>query len=226
MTLFGLSSWLPTLLTGLGLSAAQIVAISAASQAGGFLGSLTTARIIVRYPPLVVAAIGYIPAGLLLALFGTMGANMVGLLITGFLAYFCLIGTQNVVNAMAGQIYPPRVRATGVGWAIGIGRIGGTVGPMLIGLLIAGRRLVGRIIRSCGRCRSSSRLSPPLRCRVRLAISVHATRPRKNPSPNGAAMPGRAGASERAGNPRQSGGPSRSNSASIPAPISSAMALT
>jgi AAHS family 4-hydroxybenzoate transporter-like MFS transporter len=37
------------------------------------------------------------------------------------------------------MIYPTRVRATGVGWAVGAGRIGGIVGPMLGGAALAGQ---------------------------------------------------------------------------------------
>jgi len=38
--------------------------------------------------------------------------------------------------AMAARIYPTQVRTTGIGWAIGMGRIGGVAGPFLGGILI------------------------------------------------------------------------------------------
>jgi AAHS family 4-hydroxybenzoate transporter-like MFS transporter len=34
--------------------------------------------------------------------------------------------------------YPTRIRATGVGWAVGAGRVGGMLGPLLGGAALAG----------------------------------------------------------------------------------------
>jgi MFS family permease len=38
--------------------------------------------------------------------------------------------------AVAARLYPTRVRATGIGWAIGVGRVGAIMGPSIAGLLI------------------------------------------------------------------------------------------
>ena len=47
------------------------------------------------------------------------------------------VGAQGGINALSGLIYPPNIRATGAGWAMGLGRIGGVAGPLLGGALIA-----------------------------------------------------------------------------------------
>ena len=47
------------------------------------------------------------------------------------------IGSQNLANSYISQIYPSTVRSTGLGWALGIGRIGGIVGPTIGGILLA-----------------------------------------------------------------------------------------
>jgi MFS family permease len=39
------------------------------------------------------------------------------------------------MNATAAGIYPAAIRATGVGWALGIGRIGAITGPVIGGVL-------------------------------------------------------------------------------------------
>ena len=46
-------------------------------------------------------------------------------------------GAQGGINALSGLIYPPAIRATGAGWALGFGRVGGVVGPLLGGTLLA-----------------------------------------------------------------------------------------
>jgi AAHS family 4-hydroxybenzoate transporter-like MFS transporter len=41
------------------------------------------------------------------------------------------------VNALPGAVYPPQIRNTGTGWALGIGRLGNIGGPLFGGLLLA-----------------------------------------------------------------------------------------
>jgi AAHS family 4-hydroxybenzoate transporter-like MFS transporter len=47
-----------------------------------------------------------------------------------------IIGGQNASHALSSEFYPTHIRSTGVGWALGIGRIGSIVGPVLGGLLL------------------------------------------------------------------------------------------
>jgi AAHS family 4-hydroxybenzoate transporter-like MFS transporter len=137
ITLFSMTNWLPTLFSSLGITPKQIVTIMAASQGAGLLGSLVAARLVVSYPPFYAATAGYAIAALLLLILGKFGLGYAAILLVNPLLYFFLIGDQNIVNAMAGQLYPPKIRATGTGWAIGIGRIGGILGPSIAGLLLA-----------------------------------------------------------------------------------------
>jgi AAHS family 4-hydroxybenzoate transporter-like MFS transporter len=48
-----------------------------------------------------------------------------------------IIGGQNASHALSSEFYPTHMRSTGVGWALGIGRIGSIVGPLVGGLLLA-----------------------------------------------------------------------------------------
>ena len=49
---------------------------------------------------------------------------------------FCLSGGQKANNALSVYFYPTALRGTGLGWALGIGRIGGVVGPYAAGILL------------------------------------------------------------------------------------------
>jgi AAHS family 4-hydroxybenzoate transporter-like MFS transporter len=54
------------------------------------------------------------------------------------MAFFCgcvIVGTQNALNASAGLIYPTSLRANGVGYALGVGRLGSITGPLIGSLL-------------------------------------------------------------------------------------------
>ena len=46
-------------------------------------------------------------------------------------------GAQAGLNALAAMYYPTTIRATGIGWALGVGRIGSIVGPSVGGLLLS-----------------------------------------------------------------------------------------
>jgi len=54
-----------------------------------------------------------------------------------FLAGFFTFGAQNTANAIAASNYPTAMRSSGIGWALGIGRIGQIVGPLIGGLLLS-----------------------------------------------------------------------------------------
>jgi MFS transporter, AAHS family, 4-hydroxybenzoate transporter len=61
------------------------------------------------------------------------------LMVLCFLAGFFLVGSQIGLNSIAGTMYPTDIRATGAGWALGIGRIGSIVGPVLGGVFLSMR---------------------------------------------------------------------------------------
>jgi AAHS family 4-hydroxybenzoate transporter-like MFS transporter len=54
-----------------------------------------------------------------------------------FAAGICVVGAQTGSNAVAADLYPTAIRATGVGWSLGIGRIGSITGPMLGAALLS-----------------------------------------------------------------------------------------
>ena len=70
-----------------------------------------------------------------------------------------VIGAQFGLNALAGSSYPTFIRSTGVGWALGIGRIGSILGPVVGGVLIA-LKLPTHCARSSRSPTSSSARSP------------------------------------------------------------------
>jgi MFS family permease len=48
-----------------------------------------------------------------------------------------VVGGQAGINTLASMIYPVTMRSTGLGWALGMGRIGSIVGPAVGGLMLA-----------------------------------------------------------------------------------------
>jgi AAHS family 4-hydroxybenzoate transporter-like MFS transporter len=48
-----------------------------------------------------------------------------------------IIGSQTGLNGTCGKLYPARMRTSGLGWALGIGRLGGIAAPVLGAYLLA-----------------------------------------------------------------------------------------
>jgi AAHS family 4-hydroxybenzoate transporter-like MFS transporter len=71
---------------------------------------------------------------MLVLAFANVGA--VGTVVFIIIAGFCSTGTLNAINGATGGAYPFHLRSTGLGWALGIGRIGSILGP-LVGSLAA-----------------------------------------------------------------------------------------
>jgi len=59
------------------------------------------------------------------------------LLLVTFLVGCCVSGGQKSVIAFGSLFYPPDMRSTGVAWALGIGRVGGIIGPIVVGFAVA-----------------------------------------------------------------------------------------
>ncbi len=76
-------------------------------------------------------------ASVFIALIGLVGATMWMLAGIIFCAGFCVVGGQCAANAHAGSFYPTASRSTGVGWALGMGRVGSVIGPLLGGVLMS-----------------------------------------------------------------------------------------
>jgi AAHS family 4-hydroxybenzoate transporter-like MFS transporter len=136
LDIFFLSSWLPTVLHDAGLSLSASVVETALFQGGGVVAGLTLGLFIDRIGFLKVLVPVYIGAGLAIAAIGYAGTALDLIMVASFLAGAFVIGGQNSSNVLAAVFYPTYIRATGVGWALGIGRIGSIVGPVLGGMML------------------------------------------------------------------------------------------
>lgn len=130
-------SWLPTLMREAGLPVRGALLTSAALNLGSVAGSLVFARMVDRRGPHGILASAYLVGGVMVALIG-MATGSMGLLIAAVAAAgFFSIGAQLCMAAVAAEYYPERLRGTGIGWSMGIGRIGAVAGPTIAGVLLS-----------------------------------------------------------------------------------------
>lgn len=136
LDLFFLTNWLPTVLTDLGASDSVAALVGSMFQIGGVVGAIALGRLVDRFAFGALAAV-YLFAAVTVALIGQAGHSIPLATLAIFCAGLGVVGGQNSANGMASSYYPTGVRATGVGWCLGIGRVGSIVGPMLGGMMMA-----------------------------------------------------------------------------------------
>ena len=135
LELYFLSNWLPTVLNDLGASVSAAAAIGSMLQVGGVVGVFTLGSIIDRFSFRALTLVYFI-AVFAVAAIGQLGHSEVFVTMAIFVAGFCIVGGQTAANALTAGFYPTSVRSTGVGWALGIGRVGSIVGPLVGGALM------------------------------------------------------------------------------------------
>jgi MFS transporter, AAHS family, 4-hydroxybenzoate transporter len=137
LDLYFLNSWLPTVIHDAGVPLAQARVITALFQVGGAAAAIVLGRVVDRQMSYGVLAWVYLGAAVCVFLIGLVNGTVAIETAAVFAAGFCVIGGQTCSNSLAAESYPTMLRSTGVGWALGIGRIGSIVGPMLGGLLLS-----------------------------------------------------------------------------------------
>ncbi|MEC5160963.1 MULTISPECIES: MFS transporter [unclassified Janthinobacterium] len=136
LNLYFLSNWLPTIAKDAGLSTANAVLAGTALQVGGTVGTIVMGQLIDRSSFRRVLLPCFVVAAVAIALIGRPDVSLLFLFATIGVAGFCVVGGQPAVNALAASYYPTTLRSTGIGWSLGIGRIGSIIGPVLGGELI------------------------------------------------------------------------------------------
>ena len=137
LMIYFLMSWLPLILRQSGMPLDQAIIGSVALNLGGMIGGILLGLLCDRYNPFVVLACGFLVAGACIAMIGLTVGIPVILLAFVFAAGFAIIGGQTAMHPIATGIYASSVRASGLGAALAIGRIGSIVGPVAGGYLIS-----------------------------------------------------------------------------------------
>jgi AAHS family 4-hydroxybenzoate transporter-like MFS transporter len=132
-----LNSWISVILDQAGLSEVQTAFTNGVMHWGGTIAAICTVFVLGRLGlnwGLILLVLGFTGC-LIIATNGFANAPLLTLAVS--MAGFGVIGCQGVLNASAGLIYPVSCRPTGVGAALGIGRIGSLSGPLVGSYIIA-----------------------------------------------------------------------------------------
>jgi AAHS family 4-hydroxybenzoate transporter-like MFS transporter len=136
LALYFLMSWLPAILVDAGFLIGKAINVSVLFSLGGAIGALLLAQLMSRYGSRQMLTVFFFLAALLCAVVVRLiGSSTFFLTLIIFLSGFLTISAQIGMNATAAGIYPTHIRATGVGWALGIARVGAITGPVIGGVL-------------------------------------------------------------------------------------------
>lgn len=136
MTYF-LTNWIPIIATQNGLTARVAILGAVMLNLGSIIGSIVLGRF-VRKRPAATIVVGYVVGAIAVVAIGQAAHFTPGLLVTCFLAGFFGIGAQLCTVGLCATFYSDSLRATGVGSAVGVARLGAILGPLIGGVLIAG----------------------------------------------------------------------------------------
>jgi AAHS family 4-hydroxybenzoate transporter-like MFS transporter len=137
LNLFLFAYWMPTVLNLIGMSPAQAVFAASLRDLGAIFAVLYLGLAIDRIGPERALALHYAAGAVFIAVIALFALSFAILCVIIFLAGMTIIGSQAGVNGACGKLYPARMRTSGIGWALGIGRLGGIVAPVLGGYLLA-----------------------------------------------------------------------------------------
>ncbi|MFP5516222.1 MAG: MFS transporter [Alphaproteobacteria bacterium] len=130
-------SWLPAVLRQVNMPISAGVTAITLFSIGGAIGCLVTGRLLGTFGTRGVVFIEFCSAMILIcALAFSPGSFWLIMTVVGLLG-FVVQGAQSCMNALVAAFYPTAIRSTGVGWALGVGRLGSIVGPLLGGLLLS-----------------------------------------------------------------------------------------
>jgi len=137
MNLFLFAYWTPQVLHLIGYSPSAAVFASSLRDFGAMFAVLYLGVLIDRVGPQRILALHYAAGAVFIAVVALIALPYMILLATLFLCGLTIVGSQTGANAACGLLYPARMRTSGIGWALGIGRLGGIAAPALGGWLLA-----------------------------------------------------------------------------------------
>ena len=133
--LYFLISWIPKLAENTGLSMELAIYAGTVFNVGAFFGIILQGYCSSKIGLKKTIAIFMVVTAILMGIFKLfIGSDWI-LLVFAFIG-FTLQGGFVGLYAVAARMYPTEFRTTGVGWAIGAGRLGGVIGPALGGIFV------------------------------------------------------------------------------------------
>lgn len=134
-----LANWLATFMYELAdLSIQTFAFYMIIGYFGGASGTLVMGWLMDRMNPYWLIAGYFVVDAVAILSLGFIPPQAAVAFVTALVVWnFCQVGGQTGINNLATLGYPPEMRSSGIGWAGGIGRLGGIIFPALGGMALA-----------------------------------------------------------------------------------------
>jgi len=131
----GLTGWLPSMVIQRGEAISSGFAYGSLIMIASLFGGLSSGWFADRVGSRVKAMIVWYIAAAVAMLFLAVYSDRMMMIVFVAAAGFFVFGAQAVMNNFQVMSYPTEIRGTGMGIAVGLNRVGGILGPFLIGVL-------------------------------------------------------------------------------------------
>ncbi len=135
MSFYYVAKWTPKIVVDMGFSQSQGSAVLTWANVGGMLGGALLGLLTLRYDVKRLTMGVMVLGSLAVALFGRSAHQLGELSLLCAFALFCTNAGIVGMYAIFAHVFPTHVRASGTGFAIGVGRGGSVLGPPLAGWL-------------------------------------------------------------------------------------------
>lgn len=136
-TFYFLMKWIPKLVADMGYSAHSAAEVLVWANVGGTAGSIAVSLLTQRYQLREIVIGALICGSIAVATFGQGLTGLPALSVTAAIAGFFTTGATAGLYAVFARSFPTSLRASGTGVAIGFGRGGAALGPIIAGVLLA-----------------------------------------------------------------------------------------
>jgi len=134
-TFYFILKWVPKIVVDMGFTASAAAGVLVWANVGGASGGAMLGLLSLRFGLKHLTMLVLVMSTLMVAVFGRGQATIAQLsLVCAATGFFTNAGVVGLYGIMA-QVFPTRVRATGTGFTIGIGRAGSMLAPIIAGFL-------------------------------------------------------------------------------------------
>jgi len=135
MTLYTLISWIPNIATTSGMPFDLAPYAGTALHVGAFAGTLAIGWLSAWIGLNRLLFIYMLSASAFMVIYANFSLSFPILFALILLIGFSVQGGMTGFYPTAARVYPHHIRASGIGWAMGIGRTGAIAGPALFGII-------------------------------------------------------------------------------------------
>ena len=118
----GLGAWLPNMMTTKGFTITKSLQYTLAMNFAVPCASLFMMYALDKYGRKITSVLAFIGAGIMAIVFANAGTGT-ELIVAGFIMIFFVQVAGNSMQIFASEVFPTNARASGFGWAAGVGRL-------------------------------------------------------------------------------------------------------